>query len=191
MEKPLPERCLRGLRDKDFIVRDQNGSFLCVSERAYEPNVKTRDSRVSNRGKSDHYESSINWEDQLTEPFQMLCADQKNAAHGIVSICLEDLRAAKANNPLAAKFLDWERDVIEGNPYHGNLLFSGNLPKPKFRQLAAIIASYVDGNLIFVEPKNYKAELAIRTAQTAAANKSEHLSIWRRVLTRVRAVFKL
>ena len=167
MKKPLPERCLRGLRDKDFVVRDENGAFLCISERAYEPNQKSRNHRVFNAGKSDHYESSINWEDQLVEAFQILSEDTRNAAFGILSIRLEDLEAAKAKNPLANKFLEWERDALAGNPFHGNLLFSGKmLPKPQFRKVAAVIASYVDGNLIFVERDNYKLELEARSLLT-------------------------
>jgi hypothetical protein len=170
MDKPFPERCLRGLRDRDHLQRDQNGSTVWILGKAFEPPWSTRQDRVSNRAKSDHYESSINWEDHATESFQILCTDQKNAKCGIVSICLADLKTARQVNPLAATSLDWERDPIRNNPFHGNLLFSGNLPRPIVRELAAVIATHVQGNLTLIEPENYDSELAVRITRTAAVN---------------------
>lgn len=130
MNNPFPERCLRGLRDKDHIERGQDGSVLYISELAFKPPTKKEnlENRVSNRHKSNHYESSVNWEDQLVESFRILSEDKKNAGQGIISIRLADLQTAKQVNPVAAQHFDWERDEIKGNPFHGNLLFSGELP---------------------------------------------------------------
>jgi hypothetical protein len=95
MNQPLPERCLRGLRDKDQIERDPNGAFIWILGKAFEPNWKSKEDRVTSRRKSDHYESSINWEDHAAEPFKILCEDRKISGHGIVSIRLADLERAK------------------------------------------------------------------------------------------------
>ncbi|MEK7833035.1 MAG: hypothetical protein AAB401_18240 [Acidobacteriota bacterium] len=192
MNKPFPERCLRGLRDEKFIERDQNGSVLCISELAFKPptNKNNLEDRVSKRNKSNHYESSINWEDDAAESFQTLCEDKKNAGQGIVSICLADLKIAKQVNPLAATSFDWEREQIKGNPYHGNLLFSGELPLPMVRMLAAVIATHVQPNLILIEPENYNSELAARATQTTGASKMEHSGFWRHVLDYLRLLFR-
>jgi hypothetical protein len=189
--KPFPERCLRGLRDKNHIEQDPNGTTVWILGKAFEPNWKTREDRTSKRRKSDHYESSINWEDHAAKSFQKLCEDRKNAEHGILSIRLADLEKAKQVNPLASGSLDWERDEIRGNPFHGNLLFSGNLPKTIVRELAAVIATHVQDKLSFIEPVNYESELAARATQTEAANKSEHLGFLRRVLASVLDWFRL
>jgi hypothetical protein len=195
MNKPLPERCLRGLRDKDQIDRDPNGANISVLGNAFWPSWKSRDDRVYSRRKSDHYESSINWEDHAAESFKKLCEERKNAEYGIVSIRLVDLERAKQVNPLAAESLDWERDRISGNPFHGNLLFSGNLSRPVVRELAAVVASHVRPNLILIEPEKYEAELAARATQTATDDLSDHPGFWRRLwqrgLTRMRAVFRV
>lgn len=190
IDKPFPERCLRGLRDKDHIELNQNGRAFWILSKAFEPNWKTREDRISSRGKSDHYESSVNWEDQAAEPFQILCNDSKNTGHGIVSIRLADLTEAKRVNPLAATSLEWERDKIKGNPFHGNLLFAGNLTKPIARELAAVVATHVQSKLIFIEPENYESELAARAAQTTTSDKSEPVGLWPKILAFLRSVLK-
>lgn len=159
--------------------------------KAFEPHWPTRQARVSSGGKSDHYETSVNWEDHATESFQKLCEDQGNASCGIVSIRLADLETAKQVNPRAATSLDWERDPIKGNQFHGNLLFSGNLPRPMVRELAAVVATHVQNNLTLTEPANYDSELAARATRTTAANELDHQSFWRRCLARIRTTFRL
>lgn len=191
MGKPLPERCLRGLSKPEYLERDQDSSIPVIVWKAFEPHFPTRQDRISRRGKSDHYELSVNWEDQDAKSFQTLCEDKKNAGHGILSICFADLEKAKQVNPLAAESLDWERDEIKGNPFHGNLLFSGNLSRSMIRELAAVVASHVRPNLILIEPENYDSELAARTTQTTAANRPEHLGFWESAFAWVRTKFKL
>lgn len=184
-KQPYPERCLRGLSKPEYIEREQDSSIPDVTWKAFEPHYKTRDDRKSKRGKSDHFEASVNWDDHVTDSFQILCNDVRNAGQGIVSILLADLKEAKQANPLAAESLDWERDDIKGNPFHGNLLFSGNLPKYQVRELAAVVASHVRPNMILIEPKDYETELAARKAQTIAVNKREHKSFLRCIFTRL------
>src|SRR6266540_3838660 len=74
MNTPFPERCLRGLRDNEFIHRDENGKVLFITELAFRPPTKKSnlENRVNRRHKSNHYELSINWEDHATESFQLL-----------------------------------------------------------------------------------------------------------------------
>lgn len=188
-DKPLPERCLRGLKDKDCIERTQNSSNVWISAKAFEPHWKTLQDRVSSRHKSNHYESSINWEDHPVEPFQILCRHPQNAKCGIVSIRLADLETAQQVNPRAAVFLEWERDPIKGNVFHGNLLFSGSLPKPMVRELAAVVATHVQDKIIFIEPENYDSELAARATRTTAFSESKPTNLWQRFLAFVYALF--
>ncbi len=191
MDKPFPERCLRGLSKPEYLEKDRNSSTPIIVWKAFEPHFPTRQDRVSRRGKSDHYESSVNWEDHSAKSFQTLCEDRKNAGHGIVCICLVDIEKAKQVNPLASASLDWERDPIKGNPFHGNLLFAGNLPRPMLRELAAVVASHVRPNLILIEPENYETELAARAIQSKVTNRPKPVGFWRRILTRVRTMFRL
>ncbi len=193
MNTPFPERCLRGLRDNEFIHRDENGKVLFITELAFRPPTKKSnlENRVNRRHKSNHYELSINWEDHATESFQLLRENGDNANCGIVSIRLADLKTAKRVNPLAATYFDWERDQIKGNPFHGNLLFSGELPPPLIRMLAAVIATHVQDKLVFIEPENYDSELAARATRTEAANKSGYLGFLRRILASALDWFRL
>jgi hypothetical protein len=192
IDKPFPERCLRGLRDDKLAGRDQTTSIVWIMGKVFEPPWGTPQDRKF-KHKSDHYETSVNWEDHDTKSFQLLCKDQSNAKYGIVSVCLIDLKKAKQFNQLTSTSLSWERDEIRGkqaNPFHGNLLFSGTLSKPVVRMLAAVIANQVQEKLIFIEPQNYETELAARATQTTAIIELEHIGLLQRVLTRIRSLFR-
>jgi hypothetical protein len=202
MQDSFPKTCLRGLRDKDHFHRDQD--TLWIYGKAFEPHDKSFNVRVNNRKKSEHYESSINWEDNAVEPFEKLSTDLNNASYGILCIHLEDLEIAKRDNPLAATSFDWERDILNDNPYHGNLLFAGNLPKPKRRELAGVIATYVQARSTIFEPGDYESELERRTSQIIDvtepevdivisienSTKGEHKSIWKQLIAFVNDLFE-
>lgn len=162
--KSFPERCLRGLRDTDCLERDENGR-VWVSMKAFLPHWPTIKDRVDRRHKSNHYESSINWEDHIAESFRILCTDPVNAKCGVASVLLQDIKNAKQLNPRASTMLDWEREPLPKNPFHGNLLFSGTLPRNMVRELAAVIATHVQDNLILIEPDRYVSELTMRNNQ--------------------------
>lgn len=133
--------------------------------KVFEPSWPSRKDRVDQRQKSDHYESSINWEDHVAESFQVLSADLKNAKCGIASILLQDIEKAKQFNPRASTGLDWEREPIKGNRFHGNLLFSGTLTRAMVRELAAVVATHVQENVILIEPDQYDSELTTRNSR--------------------------
>jgi hypothetical protein len=185
MDKPLPERCLRGVRDENHIHRDPTGPTIWVLSAAFVPNPKTREVRVRN-GKSDHYEASVNWEDNAAGSFEILCNDKSNAKCGIVSIRLADLQKARDKNPLAASSLDWEREGSRNNPFHGNLLFSARLPTKVVKELAAVVATHVQDRMRFIEPEHYEAELATRANHTTASTKRGILAFFQTVSAKVR-----
>jgi hypothetical protein len=189
MHKPFPETCLRGLRKEEQMERDDNGKVWILGK-AFEPSVGSRNDRLSQRRGSDHYETSINWEDNPARPFEILCKDNKNACYGIVSIRLVDLTSARRQNPLAATSFEWERQTIRGNPFHGNLLFSGTLPMRVVRELAGVVATHVQPHMRFIDPADFITELAERNDQ-AKGDRSHVVRIFRQALSRVRVFFRV
>lgn len=189
-DKPFPERCLRGLKDNAHLEVADDGLTVWILSKAFEPHWRTREERTK-RGKSHHYESSINWEDDASEPLQLLCKDAANAKCGIVSIRLADLEKARQVNPRATTSLSWERDPIKHNQYHGNLLFSGNLPRPLVRELAAVVATHVQDNLLLIKPEDYASELVSRAARIGLLSEPEQQVFWQRIVGRLRAIFRL
>ncbi len=190
-DKPLPERCLRGLRSENCLERDEIGR-VWVSAKAFEPHWGTRQDRRENRQKSDDYETSINWEDHVVEALRILTIDRNNAKCGIVSVRLRDLEMAKSVNPRARVALGWERAPIKGNPYHGNLLFSGMLPKTMIRELAGVVATHVQEHLILIQPASFSQELASRAElyelEMGRALDRERWAPLRRLVDRVRSL---
>src|SRR5687768_11961707 len=120
-EASFPDCLLRGIRESEWIVLGPDGT-LYVLGKALEPHWATAKARVEQRKKSNHYETSINWDEYLTESFRTLCDDTKNAKHGVLVFRLAALEEVRRRDSTAARGLSWERDPIKSNRFHGNLL---------------------------------------------------------------------
>lgn len=190
MEKQYPERFLRGLRKPDYVIQSQDGSKLQISHQAFVPHFNALDDRTTKRNMSRHYETSINWEDDRVEALRILCNDTNNAKCGIACIPIDHLETLKKYNRRAQEHLEWEREPIKGNKFHGNLLFSAELEKPAVRELAAALACQVDVDLILIRPENYDSELADRTTHTTGTKESKLSGLWRAILTRLCALLR-
>ena len=174
MRKLFPARCLRGLRNSDHINRD-DGS-LHVMWNAFEPSYGSRDDRVKIRHKTDHYECSINWDDHKVASFRIL-SENANAKHGIASVRRRDLMKVRK----ICSHFQWERDPEKSNKYHGNLLFSGTLSRPRCREIAAVIANCVQPGLEFTAAEDNAHELEGRAKKLG--------NPWRRLLEWVKDLF--
>ncbi len=123
----FPETLLRGISKKDFITSEGTPSAL-----VYFPDERSLKSR--NDG---NIETSINWEDDQN----VLGFTLNNFPNGVTRLNLSDL--IKINSyPASLRKLSFERspDLINNNPYHGNILFCDNLSKPVLRMISASLA---------------------------------------------------
>jgi hypothetical protein len=153
MNKQVPARCLRAIRNKDHI--ELVGEKLHVLSAAFEPPKNSRNVRVNNRHKSDHYETSVNWEDDLVDSFKQL-TDNPNAKHGILSVRLSDLKDARKICPE----FHWERDSQSDNRYHGNLLFAGETISSAYRrQIVGHVATCAQVGAKFIHSGDFTKEL--------------------------------
>lgn len=110
----FPTNCLRGLAKGKWVIDG------LVSAAAFEPDnrtIKTRADRLA--------EISINWEDD-GRAFEAL-AESKEALHGVARLSLQDIEYVRKKAP-RLNVLQYERDKIDGNDYHGNLLLDGDMP---------------------------------------------------------------
>ena len=126
-----PQNCLRGIPNDDFI--DKEGNVL--SHLFY---FKSRHLR------SDGWiAQSINWEDD--ESARQFTLNQKNQEGEIqfkigVAVIERILLDAISDLPTVNHNLTYEKNPLDGNRYHGNLLLKSNVSKAVGKQIAAGIA---------------------------------------------------
>lgn len=130
-----PDNCLRGIPNKSFIVEGDGsiGAHLFYFEKKF----KREDGLI---------EQSINWDDEDATIDFTLNQKKENGElqfqAGVAIISREEIdRLSK--NPNISGFLSYERQPLEGNPYHGNFLLQENVPIPTMKKIAAAIALYV------------------------------------------------
>lgn len=125
----LPETLLRGIRVRKWLRDD--GS---VSHEAFMPDSRTLDQRRQEGWEPLGYDTSINWEDDAgAEPLTLKAA---NANNGAARLRFEALQLSN----LREKILAWERRRLPDNPYHGNIIFLGEMPKHRQRAVAEWLA---------------------------------------------------
>ena len=128
-----PDECIRGISDVSCVTEDKPTSHLF--------NFKDENNR------SDGWcEQSINWKDDEYS-IQFTLKQQKNGdvqfKVGIAIISRDQLDKLN-RRPAIAGILSYERDALENNQYHGNLLLKTNTPKPIRKMVAAGIALAVE-----------------------------------------------
>lgn len=126
-----PARLFRGLRKQDWLI-DGPGGTKRVSQEAFAHDDSTSQGRDDNC-----CETSINWDDDANA--LDFTAKQPNSQYGVVSIATESLIALEESAEVA-KQLSHERRPVNGNPYHGNLLFVATCPKKFLRLIHTALA---------------------------------------------------
>ncbi len=122
-----PETFLRGIRKEDHKTHKMK-----VKADAFMP-----DDRKKLPGRADGYlESSINWEDDNQAKSRIL----KDFQHGYVRVETTVLMDILKLPNFPENFFSYERDPLQNNIYHGNLLFSNNLDKDEQKSICSLIA---------------------------------------------------
>ena len=131
----FPEEFLRGITQKEQIDDDgyARTSVFIFHER------NNQESREDN-----NLEKSINWRDD--EGADKLLFNQRKDDGKLQFIIGAALASRKKldsviRSKVVKGTLSYERKKIPGNPYHGNLLMSKEIPKKTRRRFAATIAT--------------------------------------------------
>ena len=88
-------------------------------------------------------EQSVNWQDDGSV-IEFTLAQKKGDGTlqftgGVVILPREEIDRLN-NQPTVKNLLSYERQRIDGNPFHGNILIRADTPKPILRMLAAALA---------------------------------------------------
>ncbi len=88
-------------------------------------------------------EQSINWEDQEGVAAFTLQQTKSDGTilfrEGLVKIPLEEIKQIN-KRPSVNNVISYERQPLDNNPYHGNLLIPESISKPTRNQISAAIA---------------------------------------------------
>jgi hypothetical protein len=125
----FPERTLRGMRLRNFV---EKAPF--ISGEAFWP--------ITPSGREDkNFEASVDFEDEPTA-IEMLRRNP-NASHGIAAFRSEIIRRLSADVDLMDRHVGqlWlEREPLDDDPYHGNLVFHCALETQQRKIIAQEIA---------------------------------------------------
>jgi hypothetical protein len=126
----FPNTCLRGIPNNSYLVEDGSvGAHLFHFE---------------DKPRGDGWiEQSINWEDN-DGALEMILTQRKENGElqfrtGAVRIPRDELDRL-SRQPTINGLFSYERNPLESNSYHGNLLLRSSIPKPTMRKIAAGIA---------------------------------------------------
>jgi len=121
----FPEFCIRGIRSPKHISPEGE-----IHGDAFLPDDRTAHTRDDN-GK----ETSINWEDDDSALEFSLNIFQ----FGVVRVARTELDRINSV-PRAKNDISYERKRVNGNDYHGNIVFHSHLPMIRIRTIAATLA---------------------------------------------------
>jgi len=131
-----PASCLRGIASKEMILEEglpSNDVFM------FQENQR--------KGNGD-FSQSINWkDDEKAIPFMLAKqnVDGSPQFRGGVAVIERAFIDRLSQAPKVGGALSYERDPIEGNAYHGNLLLRQGVSKNVRRFIAATLALNVTG----------------------------------------------
>lgn len=127
----FPDNCLKGIPNQTFLTTDG----------AIAPHLFHF---VHNTQRNDGWhEQSVNWEDE-SSVMQFTLGQCKNAGElqfraGVAVLPRSEIDRLN-NRPTVRGLLSYERQPLDANPYHGNILIKGNTPKPTMKMIAAGLA---------------------------------------------------
>lgn len=126
-----PDSCLRGIPNDDFLNEDGTvGAHLFYFKKRFE-----RD--------DGWIEQSINWQDDDTVADLMFNQRKDDGTFqftaGVAVLPRQEIDRLNTQ-PMVRGLLAYERQPIENNPYHGNLLLEAATIKPTMKLIAAGLA---------------------------------------------------
>lgn len=128
-----PDEFIRGISSKDFM--DEEGYPNALIFNKFDPNPERDD---------DYNEVSINWYD-CEEALKILLNQKKENGElqfkwGCAILPTSDLDKL-CKKPQFSAYLSFERRVVPGNTYHGNILVKKNTIKGKINMIASVLAA--------------------------------------------------
>ena len=130
----FPVNCLRGIPNNDFLVGDGSVASHLFT-------FKDEDKRDDG-----WIEQSINWEDDNSAlAFTLKQLNDKGEIQfkaGIAVLPRSELDHI-TKQPSVSGILAYERQPLEDNQYHGNILLKADTPKPTKKRIAATLATFV------------------------------------------------
>ncbi|HRW07674.1 MAG TPA: hypothetical protein P5121_21375 [Caldilineaceae bacterium] len=131
----FPKRFFRGVGREKYV-----DEFNLISHEVFVPNKKTAEYREDSG-----YETSINWEDN-EEVLEFTFKDRQISPHGVVGANTEEIQNANSKPNLKTlienlgRLVFHERAALDTNPFHGNIVFSCDLPKAAQRAICSHLA---------------------------------------------------
>src|SRR3970040_2044081 len=131
----FPEFCIRGIQKSKHVNSDDT-----VQSILFRPDNRTSEKRAD-KGQ----ETSINWDDNETVlEFTLDSKDEDNPnalafPHGAVRLArtrLDDVISGAATTNM----IFYERDRLEHNEFHGNIVFNAGLPDHTINMIASTFA---------------------------------------------------
>lgn len=130
---PFPETCVRGILNRGFLLEggEEAAPHLFFFHQRY---ARDGDGLI---------EQSVNWEDDASVvDFTLNQSDEDGEPLFHAGVArLPRSEVDRINSwPGVEGEISYERQPLEGNPYHGNLLLSSDVPKKKMKMIAAGLA---------------------------------------------------
>jgi len=138
----FPNNCIRGISTQSFILDDGT-----VGSSLFSFQDTSRDDGCK--------DISINWEDNEQVGEFTLNQTKENKEDelqfkaGYVVIPRQEIDHLN-NQPTVNSVIGYERQPLDNNPYHGNILVRGDIPKPTIRKIQAGLALIVS-RIVFRE----------------------------------------
>lgn len=127
----FPDNCIRGIANDTYLITDgMVASHLFAFEE--------RDTRDDG-----WIEQSINWQDDETAIDFTLNQTKETGERRFkvgVAIVPRDEIDRLNRRPTVIGLLSYERQPLNDNPYHGNILLQASVPKPARKMIAAGLA---------------------------------------------------
>ena len=131
----FPINRIRGLREASYFNSFNNS----INVKGYLPDTRTKEKR-EDKG----FETSINWEDnQNVAKFTIEFKENSKLCYPLGIVRLERNELDRIiSNPGTKDMISYEREKLENNEFHGNIVFRGDLPQNMQSMIASTLACY-------------------------------------------------